>query len=170
MVTLIISGEAHSDTPRYDMADNLAKHLLAKQKPWQETDDRVQKCNRLIKGLEGDMRNARDKSKLPELEAQMKAAKAELPQLEKERSKHVQYYEVELDRKQVHLTHDGTAEAQRAANVGSFYVGENTDMPHLLSQAVRAHVVYQKDRDYIIMPTENPRNGQTEPGDRKSVV
>ncbi len=161
---LIISGEAHSDTPRYDMADNLAKHLLARQKPWQETDDRVQKCNRLIKGLEGDMRNARDKSKLPELEAQMKAAKAELPVLEKERSKHVQYYEVELDRKQVHLTHDGTAEAQRAANVGSFYVGENTDMPHLLSQAVRAHVVYQKDRDYIIMPMENPRTGQTEPG------
>src|SRR6185295_19685826 len=114
--------------------------------------------------LEGDIRNAREKSKVPELEAQMKAAKAELPGLEKERSKHVQYYEVELDRKQVHLTHDGIAEAQRAAGVGSFYVGENTDMPHLLSQAVRAHVVYQKDRDYIIMPTEDPRTGQEQPG------
>ncbi len=161
---LIISGEAHSGNPRYDLADSLARHLLNKQKPWQEADDRVQKCMRLIKGLEGDIRNARDKSKIPELEAQMKAAKAELPGLEKDRSKHVQYYEVELDRKQVHLTHDGTAEAQRVANVGSFYVGENMDMPHLLSQAVRAHVVYQKDRDYIIMPTENPRTGQTEPG------
>src|ERR1044071_7742495 len=36
---LIISGEAHSDNPRYDLADNLAKHLLAKQRPWQEADD-----------------------------------------------------------------------------------------------------------------------------------
>ena len=161
---LIISGEAHADAPRYDMADNLAKHLLGKQRPWQEADDKVQKCMRTIKGIEGDIRNARDKSKIPEMEAQMKGAKAELPALEKERSRFVQYYEVEMDRKQVHLTHDGTAEAQRAANVGSFYVGENMDMPHLLSQAVRAHVVYQKDRDYIIMPVENQRTGREEPG------
>jgi preprotein translocase subunit SecA len=161
---LIISGEAHSGNPRYDLADNLAKHLLNKQKPWQEADDRVQHCMRKIKGLEGDIRNARDKAKIPPMEAELKSAKAELPGFEKERSRHVQYYEVELDRKQVHLTHDGTAEAQRIANVGSFYVGENMDLPHLLSQAVRAHVVYQKDRDYIIMPTENPRTGQTEPG------
>ena len=98
------------------------------------------------------------------MEAELKAAKAELPGFEKERSKHVQYFEVEMDRKQVHLTHDGTAEAQRSAGVGSFYVGENMDMPHLLSQSVRAHVVYQKDRDYIIMPVENPRTGREEPG------
>jgi preprotein translocase subunit SecA len=161
---LIISGEAHADAPRYDTADALAKHLLNKQRPWQEADDRVQQCLRRVKGLEGDIRNARDKSKLPDLEAQIKQSKQELPDLEKERSKHVQYYEVEMDRKQVHLTHDGTAEAQRVANVGSFYVGENMDMPHLLSQAVRAHVVYQKDRDYIIMPVENPRTGREEPG------
>ena len=36
-------------------------------------------------------------------ETELKAAKAELPGLEKERSRHVQYYEVELDRKQAAL-------------------------------------------------------------------
>ena len=29
---LIISGEAHADAPRYDMADNLARHLVGKQR------------------------------------------------------------------------------------------------------------------------------------------
>ena len=49
---------------------------------------------------------------------------AGLIRLEAERSKYTQYYEVELERKAVHLTHDGVAEAQRAAGVGSMYVGE----------------------------------------------
>src|SRR3712207_7766846 len=39
----------------------------------------------------------------------------------------VQYYEVELDRKSVHLTHEGIAAAQEAAGVGSFYVGNNME-------------------------------------------
>src|SRR5690606_14646579 len=33
----------------------------------------------------------------------------------------------------------------------------------LLEQAIRAHTVYQRDKDYIVMPTENPRTGQMEP-------
>ncbi len=160
---LIISGPAHEGAPRYDLADRLAKHLVAKQKPWQEADDQVQKCMQEIKGLEGDIRNAREKEKIPPMQAQLKAAKERLPQLEKERSRHVQYYEVELERKQSHLTHDGIAEAQRIAGVGSFYVGENMDIPHLLEQSLRAHVVYQRDRDYIVAPMENPQTGRQEP-------
>ncbi|MBY0312486.1 MAG: preprotein translocase subunit SecA [Phycisphaerales bacterium] len=161
---LIISGEAHEGSPRYDLADKISKHLVARQIPWQQADDKVKQCQRLIKGLEGDIRNARDRSKIPALEAQMSAAKAQLPKLEAERSKFTQFYEVELDRKQVHLTHDGIAEAQRVANLGSFYVGENMDLPHLLTQSVRAHVVYERDKDYIVMPVENPRTGKEEPG------
>jgi preprotein translocase subunit SecA len=141
---LIISGPAHEDAPRYELADKLARHLVEKQKPWQQADDKVQECQRLIKGLEGDIRNARDKEKIPALEAQLKEARVRLPGLETDRTRHIQFYEVELDRKQAHLTHQGVAEAQRAAGVGSFYVGENMDLPHLLEQAVRAHVVYPR--------------------------
>ena len=61
-----------------------------------------------------------------------------------------QYYEVELDRKSVHLTHEGIAAAQEAAGVGSFYVGANMEWPHLMEQAMRAHVVYEKDKDYVV--------------------
>ena len=161
---LIISGAAHEDAPRYEMADKLARHLVAKQRPWQDADDQVQQINRRIKGIEGDIRNLRDKSRLSEMNAQLKAAKDELPALEAARSKHIQYYEVEMDKKQVHMTHDGIAEAQRAAGIGSFYVGENMDLPHLLSQSIRAHVVYQLDRDYIIAPVENPQTGRQDPG------
>jgi preprotein translocase subunit SecA len=160
---LIISGAAHDDSPRYEMANRLALHLVEKQKPWQAADDRVQHCQRMIKGLEGDIRNARDKDKIPQLQDQLRQAKADLPEAERERKKHIQYYEIQMDRKQAHLTHDGIAEAQRSAGVGSFYVGENMDVPHLLEQSVRAHVVYQRDRDYIVAPSENPQTGRTEP-------
>jgi preprotein translocase subunit SecA len=160
---LIISGPAHEEMPRYELADRLARHLVEKQRPWQAADDLVQACLKRIKGLEGDIRNARDKSKVPALQEALRAARGELPGLEKERARHVQYYEVEMERKSCHLTHQGVAEAQRAAGLGSFYVGENMDLPHLLEQALRAHVVYQRDRDYIVMPAEDPMTGRTEP-------
>jgi preprotein translocase subunit SecA len=160
---LIISGPAHEGNPRYDLADKLARHLVEKQRSWQEHDDRVQRCKQTIKGLEGDIRQAREKSAIPQMQEKLKAAKAELPRLESERAKFTQYYETELDRKQVNLTHDGVAEAQRAAGLGSLYVGENMDLPHLLQQSLRAHVVYQKDRDYIIMNQPDQQTGRTEP-------
>jgi preprotein translocase subunit SecA len=50
----------------------------------------------------------------------------------------------------VHLTHEGIAAAQEAAGVGSFYVGNNMEWPHLMEQALRAHVVYEKDKDYVV--------------------
>ena len=63
-----------------------------------------------------------------------------------------QYYEVELDRKsRNHLTHEGIAAAQDFAGVGSFfYLGDNVEWPHLMEQAMRAHVVYERDKDYVV--------------------
>jgi preprotein translocase subunit SecA len=71
----------------------------------------------------------------------------------------VQYYEVELDRKSVHLTHEGIAAAQEAAGVGSFYVGNNMEWPHLMEQALAAHVVYERDKDYVV---ERGQRGEME--------
>lgn len=160
---LIISGPAHEDNPRYELADRLARHLVERQKPWQEADDRVQRMMQTIKGLEGDIRQARDKGDIPAMQEKLKQAKAELPKLEADRKKHTQFYELEMERKACHLSHDGVAEAQRMAGVGSLYVGENIDIPHLLEQALRAHVVYQRDRDYVIMNTPDPMTGRVEP-------
>ncbi|TVQ59197.1 MAG: preprotein translocase subunit SecA [Phycisphaerales bacterium] len=161
---LIISGPAHEDAPRYALADKLAKHLVEKQAPWAEADEKVQRCNMRIKGIEGDIRNAREKDKIPAMQEELKKTRAALPGLEADRDRHTQYYEVELDKRQAHVTHHGIAEAQRVADIGSFYLGENVDMPHLLENAIKAHVVYQLDKDYVIMPTKDPMTGRDEPG------
>lgn len=151
---LIISGPAHQHQPRYDLADRLARHLVELQKPWAEADQKVQSCLLEISGCEGDIRNARDRDRIPELKSRLDAAREKLPRLEGERDRFTRYYEVELDKKKATLTHEGIEEAQRRSNVGSFYVGDNIDLPHLLEQAIRAHSVYQRDRDYVVAPDE----------------
>ncbi|MEM9066380.1 MAG: preprotein translocase subunit SecA [Planctomycetota bacterium] len=160
---LIISGPAHDNQPRYETADKLAKHLVDKQRPWQNAEAEVTRCKETIKGLEGDIRQTRDKGAVPEMESKLKAAKSELPRLEADRDQHVQYYELEMDRKQAHLTHEGITEAQRVAGIGSFYVDENMDLPHLLENALRAYAVYTKDKDYVIMNVPDRMTGRTEP-------
>jgi preprotein translocase subunit SecA len=156
---LIISGPAHSHQPRYDLANRLAIHLTTRQREWQTADERVQQCRALVAGCEGDIRNARDKSSIPVIKKRMDEARAQLPQLERERDRFTQYYELELDKKRATLTHDGIEEAQREAKIGSFYVGDNMDMPHLLEQAVRAHAVYTRDRDYVVAPDGDGQMG-----------
>ncbi len=151
---LIISGPAHSVKPRYELADGLAKHLVEKQKEWTAADDRVQSCMVRISGLEGDLRNTRDRDAIPAMKDELEAARDELPGLEATRDRFTQYFELELDKKSASLTHDGVTEAQRKAGIGSFYVGDNIDLPHLLEQSLRAHVVYTRDRDYVVAPDE----------------
>ena len=152
---LIISGLAHEHKPRYDMADTLARELVQKQKEWNDADQKVQSCLVEISGLEGDIRNAREKSKIPPLKEKMDAARKRLPEFEDQRDRFTQYYEVEMDKKRANITHEGIAKAQKIAGVGSFYVGDNMDIPHLLEQAIRAHTVYQRDRDYVVAPDEH---------------
>ena len=147
---LIISGQAHDGQPRYEMADKLARFLQAKQEPWANADQAVQTCLVQISGLEGDIRNAMDKSTIKPMQDKLANEKSKLPDYEAEREQHVQFYEIELDKKKATLTHEGVAEAQKEANIGSFYVGENMDVPHLLEQSIRAHTVYLRDRDYMV--------------------
>ncbi|MDZ4829014.1 MAG: preprotein translocase subunit SecA [Phycisphaerae bacterium] len=151
---LIISGPAHAFSPRYELADRLARHLVARQATWNAADEKVQSCKAEIAGLEGDMRNARDRATVPAMKTRMDAAKKRLPELESTRDKNTQFYEIELDKKRTTMTHDGIAEAQKVAGVGSFYVGDNIDLPHLLEQSLRSHTVYQRDRDYVVAPDE----------------
>ncbi|MCP4377477.1 MAG: preprotein translocase subunit SecA, partial [bacterium] len=66
----------------------------------------------------------------------------------------LQLYEVEKDRKSAHMTHEGTGVAQDIAGVGSFYVGANMEWPHLMEQALRAHLVYELDKEYVVQNGE----------------
>ncbi len=147
---LIISGPAHDQAPQYALADQVAAHLMSKQREWDAMNKKFEQAELRAKGFEGDIRNSRDKAKAAKMREEMKELEVKLPGLEAERDQHVQYYEVEMERKAAHLTHEGIAEAQKKAGIGSFYVGNNMDFPHLLENAIRAHAVYQRDKDYVV--------------------
>jgi preprotein translocase subunit SecA len=160
---LIISGQAHDDQPRYELADKLARHLVDKQRPWTEADEQVRACELKIKGIEGDVRQTRDKAGVPALQSQLQELRVQLPVLKAERDKFTQYYETKPDRRSCHATHDGVAEAQRVAGMGSFYIEENMDLPHLLEQSLRAHTVYERDKDYIVRDIPSRQTGRPTP-------
>ena len=52
-----------------------------------------------IKGLGGDIRDTRDKSKVNDMREQIKQLEQQVPQIEGERNHHTQYYEIERDKK-----------------------------------------------------------------------
>ncbi|MFI4882621.1 MAG: hypothetical protein ACIAQU_08560, partial [Phycisphaerales bacterium JB064] len=108
---LIISGPAHEDRPRYEQADELARHLVELNKPWTQADEKVQEAVNRIKAVEGDIRTARDKEAAKSMQAELADLRKQLPTWEAERDQHTQYYEIKIERKQAYLTHEGIAEA-----------------------------------------------------------
>ena len=157
---LIISGEANTGAPKYREADEVARHIMDLSRPWQRAQDEVDAARRLIKAAEGELDKAATKEAKAKATQKIKDAHGQLAAAEEKQAKTVQYYEVEMDKKSVHLTHEGIAAAQEKAGVGSFYVGDNMDWPHLMEQAMRAHVVYERDKDYVV--EINPKNNQLE--------
>ncbi len=60
------------------------------------------------------------------------------------------YFIVQMERKQVGLTHDGVTIAQELLDIGSLYAGSNMEWPHLIENALRAQKVYLCDTDYVV--------------------
>ena len=160
---LIISGSAQDDPKKYQAADVVARKIIELHKPYAAIDTECDHWKRAIKGAQGDLDKATTKDEKAAVAAREKDATEKLAAAEAKKAGITAYYEVELDRKSVHLTHEGIAAAQEAAGVGSFYVGENVEWPHLMEQAMRAHVVYERDRDYVVEVGTGPRaTGQLE--------
>jgi preprotein translocase subunit SecA len=151
---LIISGPAFDDVSRYKRADSVARQLMALQSPYDRTKKEIDSGERNVANTQGELAEAkRDKDtsrvekaqrSLEELQSKLEADKARLETL-------TQYYEVEEDRKAVHLTHEGIGSAQDIAGVGSFFTGSNMEWPHMLEQALRAHVTFEREKDYVVM-------------------
>jgi preprotein translocase subunit SecA len=147
---LIISGAAHDDAAKYRSADTVARKVIELNKPWDLVEEEVQNAKRAIKAAEGDEGKAASAAERDAARKRRDEAQKALEDAEKRQKGLTQYYEVELDRKSIHLTHEGIAAAQEFAGVGSFYVGNNMEWPHLMDQALRAHVVYVRDKDYVV--------------------
>src|SRR3954453_16734636 len=67
------------------------------------------------------------------------------------------YFEVKEKERSVHLTDQGIREAERLAGVESFYTAGNMEWPHLIDNALKAHHLYLRDRDYLVIPNPETR-------------
>ena len=68
--------------------------------------------------------------------------------------KNVVHFEVKEKERTAHLNDDGVREAEKIAGVESFYTPGNMEWPHLIDNSLKAHHLYRKDRDYVVMNGE----------------
>jgi preprotein translocase subunit SecA len=61
------------------------------------------------------------------------------------------YYEVKEKEHTCHLTDEGVRKAEELAGVESFYTAGNMEWPHLIDNALKAHHLYKKDKQYAVM-------------------
>jgi preprotein translocase subunit SecA len=68
------------------------------------------------------------------------------------------YYEVKEKEHTCHLTDEGIHKAEELAGVESFYTAGNMEWPHLIDNALKAHHLYHKDKQYVVM--RHPETGE----------
>jgi preprotein translocase subunit SecA len=68
------------------------------------------------------------------------------------------YYEVKEKEHTCHLTDEGIHKAEELAGVESFYTAGNMEWPHLIDNALKAHHLYHKDKNYVVM--RHPESGE----------
>src|SRR4051812_39687402 len=59
------------------------------------------------------------------------------------------HFEVKEKERTCHLNDEGIREAERIAGIESFYTPGNMEWPHLIDNALKAHFLYKRDRDYV---------------------
>ncbi len=131
---LIISGPAFSDLKRYEQANAVTVQLI--------------ELERKARAEENARRAAAGE---PSLEAAVvKKQGDDKPFLGF-------YYEIKEKERSCHLTELGVRKAEELAGVESFYTAGNMEWPHLLDNSLKAHLLYSRDRHYLIMDHEGER-------------
>lgn len=152
---LIISGPAFDDVSRYKKADQISRKLMSLQGSYDRIKRQIDSAERAIANAHGELSEAKkDKKNNNRIDAAQKAIENYQQEIETGQTRlttETQYYEVEYDRKAVHLTHEGIGAAQEIAGVGSFFTGSNMEWPHLLEQSLRAHVTFEREKDYVVI-------------------
>ena len=60
------------------------------------------------------------------------------------------HYEVKEKERAVSLLEAGIEEAEKILRIDSFYAPGNTDWPHYIENAIRAHTLYERDKEYVV--------------------
>ncbi len=132
---LIISGPAFNDPKNYEKADEIARKLTELERKGRQEIKAAGVMNLI--GTEGDG--------LPVL-VPLDPTKVD-PQNPPPKGV---YFEIKEKERTVSLTDDGVREAERMAGVESFYTAGNMEWPHLIDNALKAHHLYHKDRQYMV--------------------
>jgi preprotein translocase subunit SecA len=141
---LIISGPAFTDVRNYEKADDIARKLTEMERKGRQ-ELKAGRPDLMFLGTEGDG--------LPVLlPVDPKAVDPQNPP-----PKGV-YFEIKEKERSIHLTDAGVREAERLADVESFYTAGNMEWPHLIDNALRAHHMYHLDRHYMIAPDPREQN------------
>ncbi|MCL5281566.1 MAG: preprotein translocase subunit SecA, partial [Planctomycetes bacterium] len=151
---LIISGPAFDDVSRYKKADQVARQLVQLQSPYDRIKAQIASAQSKVDSAPAEISEAKrekDNGRLEKAQKVLATAEADLEAANAKLAQAIQYYEVEYDHKQVRLTHEGEKAAQDIAGIGSFYTGDNVGWSHLIQQSLRAHVVFEKEKDYVAM-------------------
>ena len=151
---LIISGPAFDDVSRYKRAKAVVNELLKLQSNYDSVKKRIDDAQREIANAQGELAEAKkdkDEARAQNAQSVIDRAESDKMKAEDELESCTQYYEVEYDKKSVHLTDEGISAAQDLAGVGSFFTGSNMDWPHLLEQSLRAHVCFEREKDYVVL-------------------
>jgi preprotein translocase subunit SecA len=64
------------------------------------------------------------------------------------------HFEIKEKEHTVHLTDEGVRAAEKLADVESFYTSGNMEWPHLIDNALKAHHLYKRDVNYVVMDQE----------------
>ncbi|MCP4454730.1 MAG: preprotein translocase subunit SecA, partial [Planctomycetes bacterium] len=151
---LIISGPAHDDVTRYKRSDQVARKLISLQGEYDTNKKQIDTAERALANAQGELADAKRAKEAPRIDKAQKAIdqaqqKIDTAQVKLEQA--TQYYEVEVDKKSAHMTHEGVGAAQEIAGIGSFFTGSNMEWPHLIEQSLRAHVVYEREKEYVVL-------------------
>ena len=151
---LIISGPAFDDVTRYKKADQVSRKLLSLQSGYDRIKRQLDASERAIASAQGELSDAKkdkDSERIEKARKTIEKSQEELEDAQARLAGTTQYYEVEYDKKAVHLTHEGVGAAQEIAGVGSFYTGANNDWDKLIRQSLRAHITFIREKDYVVM-------------------
>ena len=141
---LIISGPSMSDPKQYEKADDIARKLTDLER--KARLEMKNKGETALQGTEGDHMPVLVPVDPSKVDPQNPPAKGV-------------YFEIKEKERTCHLTDLGVREAERLADVESFYTAGNMEWPHLIDSALKAHHLYHKDRQYMIAP--DPRENNT---------
>ena len=151
---LIISGPAHDDVTRYKRSDQVARKLISLQSEYDSNKKKIDSGERSLANAQGelsDAKKAKDTARIDAAQRAIDQVQRQIDTAEAKLEQATQYYEVEVDKKSAHMTHEGVGAAQDIAGIGSFFTGSNMEWPHLIEQSLRAHVVYEREKEYVVL-------------------